>query len=236
MTEFLSLSDLYALAHDCLTRADAPARVAHAVASEIAAAEAAGERQHGMEALLRDIRLMRYGRLHVNAAPELSKPRPGFIHVDARHGFAAAAFAEASAELASLAQHQGIALLRLARASDPGSMICATAALAEQGLAALAFGPAGPGRIAHPDLPAPAPLNTPPRAALSLILPNISLGQPADSPLGEAVAHVAWLVALDAGLAGESFAAAEIWDSAIPPPSAASIACSAELLEQIVTA
>jgi LDH2 family malate/lactate/ureidoglycolate dehydrogenase len=47
MTEFLSLADLRAFARDCLTRANAPRRVANAVAAEIAAAEAAGERQHG---------------------------------------------------------------------------------------------------------------------------------------------------------------------------------------------
>ena len=68
------------------------------------------------------------------------------------------------------------------------------------------------------------------------MLPDIGLGQPADSPLGEMVGHVAWLVGLDAELAGDSFATAEIWDIAIPPATAASIACSAELLEQIVTA
>jgi (2R)-3-sulfolactate dehydrogenase (NADP+) len=236
MTEFLSLADLRALARDCLTRADAPERVAHAVAAEIAAAEAAGERQHGMEALLRDIRLMRYGLLRADAETQISCPRPGFARLDAQHGFASAALAGAIAEFEAMAKAQGIALLRLDRASDPGGMICATAALAERGLAALAFGPEGPGRLAHPDLGAPAPLHVPPRAALSLLLPEIRLGQPADSPLGDPVAHVAWLVALDAGLAGESFATAAIWDNAVPPPTAASIACSAELLEQIVTA
>lgn len=236
MTEFLSLADLRALARDCLTRAHAPKRVAQAVAAEIAAAEAAGERQHGMEALLRDIRLMRYGRLVATAEAEMSHPRAGVMRLDARHGFAAAALDGAVAGLAELARTQGIALLRLDHASDPGAMICATTGLAERGLAALAFGPEGPGRLAHPDLAAPAPLHTPPRTALQLLLPDVRLGQPADSPLGEMVGHVAWLVALDAGLAGESFAAAEIWDTAIARPSAAAIACSAELLEQIVTA
>ena len=236
MTEFLSLADLRAFARDCLTRANAPRRVANAVAAEIAAAEAAGERQHGMEALLRDIRLMRYGRLDAAAQAEMSQPRAGFVRLDARHGFAAAALSGAMTVFAELTRTQGIALLRLDHASDPGGMIRATAALAERGLAALAFGPEGPGRLAHPDLAAPAALHHPPRAALRLLLPDIGLGQPADSPLGEMVGHVAWLVGLDAELAGDSFATAEIWDIAIPPATAASIACSAEVLEQIVTA
>lgn len=236
MTEMLSLADLRALARDCLTRADAPESVARAVAAEIAAAEAAGERQHGMEALLRDIRLMRYGRLHAAAQAELSQPRAGFARLDARHGFAAAALSGAMADFAKIAQAQGIALLRLDHASDPGAMICATAALSERGLAALAFGPAGPGRLGHPDLPTPAALSAPPRASLGLLLPDLLAGQPADSPLGDAVAHVAWLVAIDARLAGDHFAMAEIWDLAVTPPSAGAIACSSELLQQIVTA
>lgn len=236
MTEMLSLSDLRALARDCLTRADAPDAVARAVAAEIAAAEAAGERQNGMEALLRDLRLMRYGRLIATADPERTTPRPGLMHVDARHGFAAAALAGAIPELAQLAQTQGIALLRLDRASDPGAMISVTAALADRGLAAVALGSIGQGRIAHPDFVAPARLKTPPPGALSLLLPGLVMGQPADSPLGDPVSHIAWLVAVDAGIAPEFFAAAEIWDVGLPPPSTGQIACSAELLEQIVTA
>lgn len=236
MTEFLSLSDLRALAHDCLTRAHAPDPVARAVAAEIAAAEATGDRQNGMEALLRDLRLMRYGRLNANAAPHTDRPWPGLLQVDAAHGFAAAALSGTMSELATLAQSQGIGLLRLVRASDPGGMICVSAALADRGFGVLAFGPEGPGRFAHPDRVTPATLTAPPHKALRQILPGGALGQPADSPLGDPVAHVAWLMVVDAGLAGDGFATAEIWKEAPPPQSAGSIACPAELLEQIVSA
>jgi hypothetical protein len=236
MTELLSLADLRALARDCLTRAGAPEAVARAVAAEVAAAEAAGERGNGMEALLRDIRLMRYGRLLAASQPQLVRARPGFARLDAQHGFAAAALSGAISELAALTRAQGIAVLRLDHSSDPGGMICATADLAERGLAVLAFGPEGPGRVGHPDLSGPALLPTPPRAALDMFFPDLRQGQPADSPLGGLVGHVAWLVALDAGLAGDSFANAAIWDGAMPPKTSAAIACSAELLEQIVSA
>lgn len=236
MTEFLSLSDLRALARDCLTRAHAPDAVARAVATEIAAAEAAGDRQNGMEALLRDLRLMRYGRLIADAAPQTTRLRPGLLQVDAAHGFAAAALSGAISELATLTQAQGIGLLRLVRASDPGGMICVSAALADRGFGVLAFGPEGPGRFAHPDRVTPAALTTPPRTALHQILQGHAPGQPADSPLGDPVAHVAWLMAVDAGLAGNGFATAAIWKATTPPPSSGSISCSAELLEQIVTA
>ncbi|WP_439138294.1 Ldh family oxidoreductase [Roseicyclus sp.] len=236
MTEFLSLADLRALARDCLMRAGAPETVARAVAAEVAAAEAAGERANGMEALLRDIRLMRYGRLKPATPAQQIRARPGFIRLDAQHGFAAAALSGAMSDLAGLGRTQGIAVLRLERSSDPGGMICAAAALGERGLAVLAFGPDGPGRIGHPDLSGPALLPTPPRAALNLLFPDIDQDQPADSPIGGLVGHVGWLVVLDAGLAGDSFANAAIWDGATAPTTAASIACSAELLEQIVSA
>jgi (2R)-3-sulfolactate dehydrogenase (NADP+) len=236
MIEHLSLPDVHALARDCLTRAGAPDAVAQAVAAEIAAAEAAGERQHGMEALLRDIRLMRYGRIDANAQMSHTHPRPGLIRCDAAHGFAAAALAGAIGPLIELTRHQGIALLRLDRASDPGAMIHATATLAKSDLVALAFGPAGPGRIAHPDIGAPAVLRHPPRDTLGLLLPARPDRQPADGPLGAAVMHGAWIVAVDTAAAGETFLAADIRDIAQPAPEASEIACSTELLEQIVTA
>ena len=236
MTEFLSLADLRALARDCLTRAGAPESVARAVAAEVAAAEAAGERANGIEALLRDIRLMRYGRLLAATQTQLIRARPGFMRLDAQHGFAAAALSGVMSDLAGVARAQGIAALRLEQSSDPGGMICATGALGERGLAVLAFGPDGPGRIGHPDLSGPAVLPAPPRTALKLLFPDISHGQPADSPIGGLVGHLGWLVVLDAGFAGDSFASAAIWDLATPPKTAASIACSAELLEQIVSA
>jgi hypothetical protein len=236
MIERLSLPDVRALAQDCLTRAGAARDVAEAVAAEVAAAEAAGERAHGMEALLRDLRLMRYGRIDCRAVIRDSRPRPGILHRDAGHGFAAAALAGASTPLADLARRQGIAILRLDRASDPGAMIQVTAALAHQGLAALAFAAAGAGRIALPDAPVPMPLRHPPRDALALLLPASDSDAPQDHPLGGPVAHGAWVVALDAAAAGESLLAAGIWDAPPTHEPARVIALSAELLEQIVTA
>ena len=236
MIERLSLPDVRALAQDCLTRAGAARDVADAVAAEVAAAEAAGERAHGMEALLRDLRLMRYGRIDATAVMRDSHPRPGILHRDAAHGFAAAALAGACLPLADLARQQGIAILRLDRASNPGAMLAITAQLADQGLSVLAFAAAGAGRIAHPDAPVPMLLRHPPRDALALLLPALEEREQPDTPLGAPVAHGAWVVALDGAAAGESLMAADIWDTAPPPEPALEIALSAELLEQIVTA
>lgn len=236
MIERLTLLDVQALARDCLARAGAPDRVAQAVAAEIAAAEAAGERRHGMEALLRDIRLIRYGRVDAAAAPSVSKPRPAVMRCDAAHGFAAAALVETLETLADLAHRQGIALLRLDRASDPGAMIHTTAVLAAQGLSALTFGAAGPGRIAHPDCVTPAILRHPPRDAVEMLLPQTRGGQPPDSPIGGMVTHGAWVIAMDAASVDDTVGIASIWDSAPPRAPTHEIAISSEFLEQIVTA
>lgn len=236
MIERLSLSDVHALAHDCLTRAGAPEAVAEAVAAEITASEAAGERHHGLEALLRDIRLMRYGRIDACAKPSETRPRPGLICCDAGHGFAAAALAGRLDPLADLARQQGIALLRLDRASDPGAMIHATETLARNGLAALAFGSGGAGRVTHPDNPIAALLPHPPGNLLALMLAPRHTGQPADSPLNASVAHGAWIVGLDVAFGGEALFSAEIWGMIAPPPTARDIAFPTDLLERIVTA
>jgi (2R)-3-sulfolactate dehydrogenase (NADP+) len=236
MTQLLSLPDVRALACDCLTRAGVPDPVARAVAAEVAAAEAAGERCHGMEALLRDIRLLRYGRILAAAHLEVTRPRPGLMRIDAGHGLAAFALSTAMPELADMAQTQGIATARLDRASAPGAMIRALQPLADRGLVAVAFGTSGPGRIAHPDLAAPIPLGREICAPSLARPPAEDAGQPADTPLGGPVAHGAWLVAMTLEAADTGLLDADIWDSATRPPPPREIAFSVELLEQIVTA
>lgn len=236
MTQLLSLPDVRALACDCLTRAGVPDRTARRVAAEIAAAEAAGERQHGMEALLRDIRLLRYGRIDPVIEPHTERPRTALLRVDARHGFAAAALEDAAGELGKMAMDHGIALARLSRASDPGAMIRAIQPIADRGLIALAFGATGPGRIAHPDLGAPAALTRPEGEALFPLMPKIQPDQPADSPLGGFVSYGAWIVAMTADAVDEGLLDAGIWTSAPPLSPHGEIPLSVDLLEQIVTA
>ena len=242
MTQMLSLPDVFALACDCLTRAGVPDGAARSVAAEIAAAEAAGERRHGMEALLRDMRLLRYGRIDAGAAPRTGRPRSALLHVDARHGFAAAALAGVPADLGAMAKAHGVAMARLDRASAPGAMIRAIQPLAEAGLVALAQGATGPGRIAHPDLAGPVTLTRKLRAALDPLMPEPqpapaeAARQPADSPLGGRVAHGAWISAMPLDAVGEDLLDAETWTSAPPLGPTGEVAFSVDLLEQIVTA
>jgi (2R)-3-sulfolactate dehydrogenase (NADP+) len=243
MTQLLSLPDVFALACDCLTRAGVPDHAARSVAAEIAAAEAAGERSHGMEALLRDIHLLRYGRIDAGAEPRTDRPRSAMLRVDAQHGFAAAALAQVPAQLVGMAQEHGVAMARLDRASAPGAMIRAIQPMAENGLVALAYAATGPGRIAHPDLAGPVTLTRKVREALEPVLapPDAAgyadvAGQPDDSPLGGPVAHSAWISAMHLDTVGEDLLDAEIWASTPPLDPTGEIAFSVDLLEQIVTA
>jgi (2R)-3-sulfolactate dehydrogenase (NADP+) len=221
MTQLLTLPDVRALACDCLTRAGAPDKVARAVAAEVAAAEAAGDRRHGMEALLRDLRLMRYGRILAGATPRLSRPRPGLLHLDAGHGFAAAALAGAIDDLVTLARDQGVAMLHLDHASDPGTMLCALAGLSAHGLTGI--GPTTRSAIPQDVIvgPRPAPRDR----------------QPADSPFGAPVAHEARLIALtqDGDTAPDPVGRARRENPVALAPTA-EIALPTDLLEQIVTA
>ncbi|MEQ8367066.1 MAG: Ldh family oxidoreductase [Roseicyclus sp.] len=234
MTQRLSLADLRALAQDCLTRAGVPEAAAAAVAAEVAASEAASERHFGMEALLRDLRLIRYGRLKPDARSHLQLPRPALMRVDAAHGLAAAALSDMAPRLAELARTQGVALLQLEQASNPGLMISAVSALAQAGLSAVAYGVDGAGRFAHPDLPGSAPMRHPPDDALAVLLAG--RGQPADSPIGGMVAHGAWLLAADPAVAGDAVLRSAAQDYLPAPQPAHEIALTSELLEQIVTA
>lgn len=236
MIEHLSLADVHDLAQDCLTRAGTRPDIAHAVAAEIAAAEAAGERPHGMAALLRDLRLIRYGRLDPTATCQDSHPRPGVMHRDAGHGFAPAALSGAVDPLAAMARQQGLAMLRLRRSSDPGALIGIVAQMAARGLAALAVSGTGAARIAHPDMARPMLLHRAAPGMMALFLPTTDCDTTDDSPLGARVAHEAWILALDPATAGDGLIDAALRQASAAPEPAGNIALPTELLERIVTA
>jgi (2R)-3-sulfolactate dehydrogenase (NADP+) len=166
MCESLSPADVTALAGDCLRRAGVPEAAAAAVAGEVAAAEAAGLSDQGLRGLLRDLRLIRYGRISPDALTRRRQPKPGLLRLDGGHGLAAAVLAEAAPGVAALARNIGIALVQVQRISAPGAMLRAVEALAEAGVigigaeapcadacgrGAAAAMPAP--RLAHPDRP-----------------------------------------------------------------------------------
>lgn len=204
MTETLSLEEFEALARDCLTRAGVAPEAARAVARDVALAEAMGERSCGLDALLRDLRLLRYGRLAPDVIPHVMQTAPAVLHIDARHGFAAAAVDAGRQAFAEMAQVNGVALMRLENASPPGLLAGATETLASEGLLVLWVDDAGTARVASPSAPCPMPVAGMPTSALLTLLGVAEDDSPArdDSPVGAPVQSRAWLAAADAERTG----------------------------------
>lgn len=232
MTMHLDLGDLEMLACDCLTRAGVGEPEARAVARDVALAECFGERDAGFPALLRDIRLIRYGRLHPEAPTRITAPAPAVLRVDAGHGFAAAAVLRARDRLRDTARREGMALIHLTRASDPGALAGTLLDLAAAGLAAVVSRPQGQGYAIAPGAVQIAALGG---GVPGLMDTFLSLAPPADdSPLDGPVSCSGWVVALDpeATAAGDLLARLP----ARGTDMASGIAVASDLLAQIVNA
>lgn len=233
MENTYDLSDLEMLARDCLTRAGASDAIAQIVARDVALSEAAGDADRGFAALLRDIRLIRYGRLYPDAEVTISAPAPSVIGVNAGHGFAAAAVSQAVPQLIEATLSQGMAMLHLTHASDPGSMASAMTELAAAQLAAVLVRTHGKAFAIRPMDRQVSALETGAQTMLSALL---AAAPPAtDSPLGGPVAESCWLTVLD-----PKVTAAEALLAHLPElpgaPNAQGIALAPELLAQIVNA
>jgi len=122
MQETLSLTDIAALATDCLTRAGVALHVARCVADEVAAGEAAADPSQGLITLLRDLKSLRYGHLRPDTTPAITLLRPGLVEVDAGHGFAGPALCEAVPHLVQAVEGQGLAAVHLRHATPAGAM------------------------------------------------------------------------------------------------------------------
>ena len=233
MNDTFDLSDLEMLARDCLTRAGVSDATAQIVARDVALSEASGAIDGGFEALLRDIRLIRYGRLYPDASVAVSSPAPAVVGVDAGHGFAASAVSQALPALIAAARTQGMAMLHLTRASDPGSMAGALTEIAGNGFAAVSVRTHGKAFAVRPLGRQVIAVDTGTQTMLNALL---AVAPPAsDSPLGGPVTESSWLTVLD-----PSVTAAEELLAHLPEqggaPASKSIALAPELLVQIVNA
>ncbi len=233
MGDIYDITDLEMLARDCLTRAGVSRDVASCVARDVALAEVSGQIDSGFEALLRDIRLTRYGRLHPDAVPVVRRMATTILRVDAQHGFATCALAKGLSALADTTRAEGMAMVHLTRASDPGAMVATLSALAGQGLAALAAHGGGQVYAIRPDTAHVMAVGGSAPSMLSALLSLAPVAE--DSPLGGPVDHCAWLVALDpaASAAAELLACLPV---SAAPEAPGRIALAPDLLAQIVNA
>ena len=233
MEDTYDLSDLEMLARDCLTRAGVSEAIARTVARDVALSEASGEADSGFAALLRDIRLIRYGRLFPDADAKISVLAPSVICVDAGHGFAAVAVAQALPAVIEATLTQGMAMLHLTRGSDPGLLAGAMVEIAASHLAAVSVDRRGKGYAIRPMGRQVISLEAGAQTMLSALL---AVAPPAtDSPLDGPVTEERWLTVLDPNVTAAEDMLAHLPDVGAAP-SVQGIALAPELLVQIVNA
>lgn len=141
--------DLATLAKRCLVRAGASEANAGIVAHFLVKADLDGIGSHGVARIPTYVAHLRHGRVDGQAAPVLTRPSPGVVQVDARHGFAAPALWEALGQLPGAARATGIGLAAIGRAHLSGVLGHQAERLGVAGFAALLFANA-PAAIAAP--------------------------------------------------------------------------------------
>jgi (2R)-3-sulfolactate dehydrogenase (NADP+) len=135
----LSIAEAEALVAGALVRSRTSPENAAIVASALVAAEADGLKGHGLSRVPTYAAQARVGKVDGFAKPDLARPRPAVLAVDAAHGFAYPAIGLAVAELPEVAREQGIAAAAIRRSHHCGAAGHPVERLAEAGLAAILF-------------------------------------------------------------------------------------------------
>jgi (2R)-3-sulfolactate dehydrogenase (NADP+) len=135
----LSLVEIEQLALGALRAAGATDANAAPVAAAVAAAERDGISSHGLAYLATYCEHLRCGKVNGAAQPELFKPMPSLIIVDAKTGFAHPAISLGLRALIPLAREQGIAALAIRNSYNCGVLAYHTEQLAAVGLVGLGF-------------------------------------------------------------------------------------------------
>jgi len=133
----LSLAEAETLVMEALQRNKVSADNARSVAVALVAAEAAGQGGHGLRRVPAYAGQAKVGKVDGFARPQLSRPSPAVLRIDAGNGYAYPALDLAVAELPAVAREQGIALAAISRSHHAGVMGLTVERLTDQGLVAL---------------------------------------------------------------------------------------------------
>lgn len=114
------------------------------VARAVARAEAFGNRICGLYYLESYCQQLHSGRVNGSVQPVVARPRPGFVKVDAKFGFAQSAFRRGLPEAAAAARENGIAVLAIGHAHTCTSLGYFTEIIAAEGLIGIGFTNASP--------------------------------------------------------------------------------------------
>jgi len=133
----LSLAEAETLVVAALRRNKVSDANARSVAVALVAAEAAGQGGHGLRRVPAYAGQAKVGKVDGFAQPQLSRPSPAVLRIDAGNGYAYPALDLAVAELPAVAREQGIALAAVSRSHHAGVMGLTVERFADQGLVAL---------------------------------------------------------------------------------------------------
>ncbi len=134
----LSIQECEAICRDAAVRAGAGLEAATALARAAVAAEAEGNRAVGLAHLPLYLEALRAGRIDGHAMPEIVRPLPAVMHVDAGRGTAHLGFEKALGALVEAARSFGVAIFAQKNAFTCGSLGYFVQRLAEKDLFALA--------------------------------------------------------------------------------------------------
>lgn len=135
----LQIAEIERLASTALKHAGAQPAAATSLAAAIGAAERDGISSHGLAYLPTYCQHLTCGKVVPEAVPQVARPAPGVVTVDAQSGFAHPAIDAGFAELVPLARAQGIATLTVRNSYNCGVLGYHTENLARAGLVGLGF-------------------------------------------------------------------------------------------------
>jgi len=135
----LSLAEIEDLSFRALVAAGTSESNARPLAVATAATEADGVASHGLAYIPIYCEHVRCGKVDGQAVPQLSQPRPAYLHGDAATGFAHSAIDVGFDRLMPLAKEQGIAALAIHNSYNCGVLGYHTDRLARAGLVGLGF-------------------------------------------------------------------------------------------------
>ena len=140
----ISLDEIEATTRAALERHGAEPWVAASVADAVRKAEAVGNKICGLYYLESYCTQLKSGRVDGSAVPEVTRPRPGAVNVDAKFGFAQPAFARGLPDALAAARECGVASLAVGHAHTCTSLGYFTEQIAAEGLIALGLTNASP--------------------------------------------------------------------------------------------
>ena len=135
----LTLEEVHALASKALEANGCNAENARAVANNITGAERDGAKSHGLFRVPGYVKSLRNGKIDGQADPELTRLGPCVIVIDGKRGVAPRCIEMGRQPLINAARENGMAALAIRRTHHYAALWPETEALAEQGLAAMAF-------------------------------------------------------------------------------------------------